>query len=120
MYIITESRNLILKGILCLDGAVKVWERGQFAQASSIASDQEGFIYVIDNSDSFKPHPNDSHHLPTIATGRLQKFDSNGNFIKQCYPDVYFITGITINPMGYIFLAARVINPINILYFVTC
>lgn len=70
---------------------------GQFDQVSSIASDPNGYIYVIDNSVFFYKNPNE-------LRGRIQKFDSNGNFIFQCKFLADLFNGIAIDPMGKIFL----------------
>lgn len=74
---------------------------GQFDLASGITIDKEGYIYTIDNSDAHR-----RSITPPDLIGRLQKFDSNGHFIKQYFFSSQVIS-IATNSMGYIFLTTR-------------
>jgi DNA-binding beta-propeller fold protein YncE len=74
---------------------LKWGNKGQFDTASAIAADLNGYIDVIDN------YP--SKHNAYTTNSRLQKFDSNGNFINQ-WELLSQTSDIAINPMGYIFL----------------
>jgi DNA-binding beta-propeller fold protein YncE len=73
---------------------------GQLNQPTCIASDPEGYIHIIDSHSTY------SDYMPVRLTSRIEKFDSNGNFITQFeFSDA--VTSIAINSMGYIFVALR-------------
>jgi len=71
---------------------------GQLNIPTYIAADPEGYIHVIDSHSTY------SDYMPVRLTSRIEKFDSNGNFISQWESGVAG-TSISINPMGYMFYA---------------
>jgi len=102
IYVIDCSKNQIQKfdsqGNFILKWGTEGLGEGQFNQPTCMAADPEGYIHVIDSHSTY------SDYMPVRLTSRLEKFDSNGNFIAQ-YEFGEASTSIAINPMGYIFVA---------------
>ncbi|MEQ8171942.1 MAG: hypothetical protein ABRQ39_22905 [Candidatus Eremiobacterota bacterium] len=102
VYVVDYSRHCVQKfdsqGNFLLKWGEKGLDDGKFDMATDIAADPEGYIYVLDATDL------KYDYVDIRMRSNLQKFDSNGNFVKKWHL-LSFEIAIKIDATGNIFTA---------------